>query len=127
MKTATGVTVIRNGQLLPGTGAPPTADAVVIVRDGRIDYAGPAAAASPVTPGQTIDITAQTFVSGSTVTLTLNSEPAVLGTPTSDPSGVARQSATIPASTSLGAHTIVAQGTASDGTPLTLTVTARSP
>ena len=27
------------------------------------------------TPGQTIDITAQTFVSGSTVTLTLNSEP----------------------------------------------------
>jgi hypothetical protein len=74
------------------------------------------------TPGQTIDITAQTFVSGSTVTLTLDSGPVVLGTPTSDPSGVARQSATIPASTPLGAHTIVAQGTASDDTPLTLTV-----
>jgi hypothetical protein len=73
------------------------------------------------TPGQTIDITARTFVAGSTVTVTLNSEPVLLGSPTSDPSGVARLSATIPASTPLGAHTIVAQGTASDGTPLTLT------
>src|SRR5437016_3288506 len=42
MKTATGTTVIRNGQLVPGTGAAPTADAVVVVRDGHIDYAGPA-------------------------------------------------------------------------------------
>jgi hypothetical protein len=74
------------------------------------------------TPGQTIDITAQTFVGGSSVTVTLNPETVLLGTATSDPSGVARLAGTIPASTPLGAHTIVAQGTASDDTPLTLTV-----
>ena len=74
------------------------------------------------TPGQTIDIVAQTFVAGSAVTVTLNSEPVLLGTATADPAGVASLSATIPANTPLGAHTIVAQGTASDGTPLTLTV-----
>jgi len=74
------------------------------------------------TPGQTIDIEARTFVAGSAVSVTLNSDPVLLGTPTSDPSGVARLSATIPANTALGAHTIVATGTASDGTPLTLTV-----
>jgi hypothetical protein len=74
------------------------------------------------TPGQTIDITAQTFVGGSSVTVTLNPETVLLGTATSDPTGVARLAGTIPASTPLGAHTIVAQGTASDDTPLTLTV-----
>jgi hypothetical protein len=74
------------------------------------------------TPGQTIDIVAKTFVAGSGVTVTLHPEPVALGTPTADQAGVASLSATIPASTPLGAHTIVAQGTASDGTPLTLTV-----
>src|SRR5262245_9465853 len=64
MKTATGVTVIRNGQLVPGTGAEPTADGVVIVRDGRIDYAGPASAAPPVTPERTIDARGGTILPG---------------------------------------------------------------
>jgi imidazolonepropionase-like amidohydrolase len=64
MKTATGVTVIRNGHLLPGTGAKPTADAVVVVRDGRIDYAGPASAAPPVTPERTIDALGGTIMPG---------------------------------------------------------------
>src|SRR3954447_10875290 len=64
MKTATGVTVIRNGQLLPGTGAPPTADGVVVVRDGRIDYAGPAGGAPPVPPDQTIDGRGGTIMPG---------------------------------------------------------------
>jgi imidazolonepropionase-like amidohydrolase len=41
MKTATGWTVIQNGQLLDGTGCPPVADGQVIVHDGRIHYAGP--------------------------------------------------------------------------------------
>ena len=43
--------------------------------------------------------------------MTLNSEPVLLGTATADAAGVARMSATIPANTALGAHTIVAQGT----------------
>jgi imidazolonepropionase-like amidohydrolase len=36
-------TLIQNITLIDGTGAPPIADAVVAIRDGRITYAGPAA------------------------------------------------------------------------------------
>jgi imidazolonepropionase-like amidohydrolase len=45
MKTAKGNMVITNGQLIDGTGAVPVPDAVVIIRDGRIRYAGPSAGA----------------------------------------------------------------------------------
>jgi imidazolonepropionase-like amidohydrolase len=51
MKTATGTTVIANGQLVDGTGRPPVRDAALVIRDGRIAYAGPAALAPPVEPG----------------------------------------------------------------------------
>ncbi len=51
MKTAPGTTVIRNGQLIDGTGAAPVADAALVIRDGRIAYAGPAAGAPPAAPG----------------------------------------------------------------------------
>ncbi|HKI38614.1 MAG TPA: amidohydrolase family protein [Gemmataceae bacterium] len=51
MKLAAGSTVVRNGQLLDGTGAPPVPDAVLVVTDGRITYAGPVAGAPPVPPG----------------------------------------------------------------------------
>ena len=50
MKTATGVTVIANGRLIDGTGAAPVADGAVVVRDGRITYAGPVAGAPPAPP-----------------------------------------------------------------------------
>jgi imidazolonepropionase-like amidohydrolase len=42
MKSALGTTVIANGRLVDGTGAGPVQDAVVIVKDGVITYAGPA-------------------------------------------------------------------------------------
>lgn len=48
MKTATGVTLISNGTLVDGTGSPPVPDAAVLVRDGRIAFAGPARAAPRV-------------------------------------------------------------------------------
>ncbi|MSU35068.1 MAG: amidohydrolase family protein [Pedosphaera sp.] len=48
MKTATGTTIITNGQLIDGTGAPAVPDAALVIRDGRIEYAGPAALAPPV-------------------------------------------------------------------------------
>ncbi len=48
MKTAPGTTVISQGQLIPGTGALPVPDATLVIRDGRIAYAGPAAGAPPV-------------------------------------------------------------------------------
>ena len=49
MKTAQGTTLITNGQLIDGIGTPPVPDAALLIRDGRIDYVGPAAAA-PRTP-----------------------------------------------------------------------------
>jgi imidazolonepropionase-like amidohydrolase len=42
MKLASGYTVIANGQLIDGTGAPPVRDGAVVVKDGKIAYAGPA-------------------------------------------------------------------------------------
>ncbi|HEY2840671.1 MAG TPA: amidohydrolase family protein [Pirellulales bacterium] len=50
MRSQPGVTVIEHGQLIDGTGAPPTPNAQVIVRDGRIEYAGAAAGAPQVPP-----------------------------------------------------------------------------
>jgi imidazolonepropionase-like amidohydrolase len=44
MKTASGVTVIENGQLIDGTGASPIRNAAVVIEDGRLRYVGPAAA-----------------------------------------------------------------------------------
>ena len=45
MKIAKGATRIANGRLVDGTGGPPVEDAAVLVRDGKIIYAGPAAKA----------------------------------------------------------------------------------
>jgi imidazolonepropionase-like amidohydrolase len=50
MKTAEGVTLVTNGQLVPGTGAPAVPDAALLIRDGRIAYAGPAAGCPAVPP-----------------------------------------------------------------------------
>ncbi len=50
MKTARGVTLIANGRLVDGTGAMAVPDAAVVVRDGRIAYAGPARGAPDVPP-----------------------------------------------------------------------------
>ncbi len=50
MKLAPGTTVIANGQLIPGTGAPAVRDAALVIRDGRIAYAGPVAGAPPAPP-----------------------------------------------------------------------------
>ena len=48
MKTATGTTIITRGQLVDGTGAAPIRDAALVICEGRIAYAGPAAGAPPV-------------------------------------------------------------------------------
>jgi len=49
MKTARDTTVVENGQLIDGTGAAAIPRATVVIRDGKIAYAGPAAGA-PATP-----------------------------------------------------------------------------
>ena len=48
MKTAQGVSLIANGRLVDGTGGPVVADAAVVVKDGRIAYAGSARGAPEV-------------------------------------------------------------------------------
>jgi imidazolonepropionase-like amidohydrolase len=50
MKSSQGVSIIVNGQLVKGTGAPAVLDAAVIVRDGKIIYAGPRAGAPEFPP-----------------------------------------------------------------------------
>lgn len=40
MKLGSGSTIIRNGQILDGTGAPPVSDGAVIITDGKISYVG---------------------------------------------------------------------------------------
>src|SRR6516164_173134 len=65
MKTATGFTVISNGQLIDGTGAAPVADAALVIHDGRITYAGPVASAPPFPAGaQRIDARGGTIMPG---------------------------------------------------------------
>jgi imidazolonepropionase-like amidohydrolase len=65
MKTAQGVTKIANGWLVDGTGGPSVPDATVIVKNGRITYAGPAAGAPEVPPDVTqIDAKGGTIMPG---------------------------------------------------------------
>jgi len=58
MKTATGTTIIKNGQLVDGTGADAVADAVLVVEDGKITFAG-AAIGAPQVPTDAIEIDAR--------------------------------------------------------------------
>jgi imidazolonepropionase-like amidohydrolase len=65
MKTAHGVTLIRHGQLVDGTGRFPIKDAALLIEDGRITYAGPAAGAPRVSPrAQVIDAAGGTIMPG---------------------------------------------------------------
>jgi imidazolonepropionase-like amidohydrolase len=65
MKTASGTMLIRNGQLVDGTSARSVPSAAVVVCDGRIVYAGPAAGAPPVGPeAREIDARGGTIMPG---------------------------------------------------------------
>jgi len=50
MKLAAGVIVISNGQVVDGTGKPAMHDSVVVIKDGKISYVGPAAGQPAVPP-----------------------------------------------------------------------------
>lgn len=65
MKLASGITVISNGTMIDGTGNPPVQNATVIIRDGRIEYAGVGAHAPPIhSPHETIDARGGTIMPG---------------------------------------------------------------
>lgn len=56
MKKSSGTLIVSHGQLIDGTGAAAIPDATLVIRDGVIAYAGPAADAPPTPPGaQRID------------------------------------------------------------------------
>ncbi|MEZ6060875.1 MAG: amidohydrolase family protein [Planctomycetaceae bacterium] len=65
MKTATGTTVIRNGQIVDGTGAAAIPDGAVVITDGLISYVG-AASNVPALPSdaEIIDARGGTIMPG---------------------------------------------------------------
>ena len=65
MKTATGTMLVCNGQLIDGTGNEAVADAAVLIRDGGITYAGPAAGLKDISPNaEQIDARGGTILPG---------------------------------------------------------------
>jgi len=65
MKNATGTSAIVHGKLIDGTGRPPVGDATVVIRDGRIAFAGPVAQAPPLPPDtERIDARGGTIMPG---------------------------------------------------------------
>ncbi|MFN7938841.1 MAG: amidohydrolase family protein [Bryobacteraceae bacterium] len=64
MKMAVGSTLIRNGQLVDGTGAAAVADGAVLVTDGRITYAGAAAGCPVVEGARVLDACGGTILPG---------------------------------------------------------------
>ncbi|MFN7562647.1 MAG: amidohydrolase family protein, partial [Prosthecobacter sp.] len=64
MKLQPGSTLITNGQLIDGTGSAPVPNAAVIVTDGLITYAGPAAEAPPAPDARVIDAKGGTIMPG---------------------------------------------------------------
>lgn len=73
-------------------------------------------------PGETVTVTARTFLPDAGVTVTLEPETVTLGSGTADGEGVLRFDAAIPADTSPGERTITAAGQSSGGL---LSLTAR--
>lgn len=65
MKLATGTTVISNGTLFVGTNSPPISNAAVIIKDGKIVFAGSEKTSPPVEPGaEKIDANGGTILPG---------------------------------------------------------------
>ena len=65
MKLAAGTLVIRNGQIVDGSGAPPVPDGVVVAQDGRITFAGPVGQAPEIPPdARQIDALGGTILPG---------------------------------------------------------------
>ena len=65
MKTEQGVIVIKNGQLIDGSGNEPTPDAALVIEDGLISYSGTIAEAPELTGEvRTIDASGGTILPG---------------------------------------------------------------
>jgi hypothetical protein len=89
---------------------------------------GDSSTAMTVTQGGTVTVRGQDWLADTSVSVTLRSEPVLLGNATAGADGTFTQSYAIPAATPAGAHTITLAGTGADGQPasvvLDLTVVA---
>ena len=59
-----GALALVGAQLIDATGAPPVADSVIVVRDGRIVSAGPRDATPAPDGAETLDVTGKTIIPG---------------------------------------------------------------
>ena len=59
-----GALALVGAQLIDATGAPPVADSVVVVRDGRIESAGPRDSTAVPDGAETLDLTGKTIMPG---------------------------------------------------------------
>ena len=64
MKLQPGITVVKNGQLVDGTGKPAVANAALVIENGLITYAGPAAEAPATPDARVIDAKGGTIMPG---------------------------------------------------------------
>ncbi len=64
MKIAAGSTIIRNGQLVDGTGSAAIANGMVVIDDGRISYAGPESGQTQPPAATKIDARGGTIMPG---------------------------------------------------------------
>ncbi len=65
MMLAVGTTVVRNGQVIDGTGGPPIAKGAIVISNGRIDWVGPESELPPMTGEyETIDANGGTIMPG---------------------------------------------------------------
>lgn len=65
METANGTMIITNGQVIDGTGAPPSSGITLVVQNGRISYVGPDAGMPQVPPeAKRIDARGGTIMPG---------------------------------------------------------------
>jgi imidazolonepropionase-like amidohydrolase len=63
VRSSAPVVALTNARIIDGTGAPARENQTIVVRDGNIAYAGPAAGA-PVAGAEMIDLTGQTVLPG---------------------------------------------------------------
>jgi len=64
MKLQSGITVVKNGQLVDGTGKPAVPNAALVIENGLITYAGPAAEAPATPDARVIDAKGGTIMPG---------------------------------------------------------------
>ncbi len=72
---------------------------------------------STLVPGASVEVAASGFRAASSATVTLRSDPIVLGTATADATGAVRLVVEVPDGVEPGTHTIEVSGTGADGSP----------